>query len=377
MLKRLKFLVYRFVLFLAKKKTNKRNKAVLIIKTDEIGDYVLWRNFATYYQSCQRFLSYKKVLCGNIAWKNLYENFDAVCFDEVIWLDKKQFKSNMLYRYRFLKNINARRFDTVINTVFSRSYYIDDSVVLAAYAEHTIGMPSNDNNVLPYEKGYDKNLYSELAPLPMNNIFEFTRNKNFTIFATKQELPDIKLNFDNTNFHGKNKLPENYFVIFPGSNKSSRIWPASNFAQVASFIHNAMGYHVVICGAKTDLPYAEELKKKLDIPFTDLCGKTNLFEFLEVLKFSKCLVSIDTGSVHLAAAVQCPVFGVYNGSQYGRFAPYPGDVFKNFYAAYPAAVENDIKNGHAKKYRYLSPVKYDEVSAEMIIELVKLFFEIN
>ena len=375
MTQRIKSAIYSIILFLSKKQYSSRNKKILLVKTDEIGDYLLWRNYASYYKTCPRFKSYKITLCGNIAWKNLFDAFDSSHFDEVIWLDKQQFKSNMPYRYRFLRKINAEKFEIVVNTIYSRCLRIDDSIVIAADAKTNIGMPANDNNVLSFEKGYDKNLYQQLADIPVENLFDFYRNKLFTAFATSQTIPVTPLSFDKTQLERKTTLPENYFVVFPGSNKADRIWPALNFKLVTEHILEKHGFHIVICGAETDLKYAESLTQLLKIPFTDLCGKTNLKEFLKILAYAKGIISIDTGSVHLAATVQCPVFGIFNGSQYGRFAPYPPEIFKNFFSIYPDTVEKDINNSNFEKYRYLSPVKYEEVSAKKVIDSIKIFFE--
>lgn len=375
MTQRIKSAIYSIILFLSKKQFSSRNKKILIVKTDEIGDYLLWRNFASYYKTSPRFEGYKITLCGNKAWKNLYEAFDSSCFDEVIWLDKQLFKSNMPYRYRFLKKINSEKFEIVINTIYSRCLRIDDSIVIAANAKTNIGMPANDNNVLSFERGYDKNLYQFLADLPIENLFDFYRNKLFTAFATSQTIPGTPLTFDKAQIERRSTLPENYFVVFPGSNKPDRIWQSSNFKLVAEHIHKNYGFHIVICGAESDLKYAESLTQVLKIPFTDLCGKTNLKEFLEVLAYAKGILSIDTGSVHLAATVQCPVFGIFNGSQYGRFAPYPPEIFKNFFSIYSDAVEMDISNSNFEKYRYLSPVNYDEVSAKKVIDSINIFYE--
>ena len=64
---------------------------------------------------------------------------------------------------------------------------------------------------------------------------------------------------------------------------------------------------------------------------------------MQLLKAATFTLSVDTGSVHLAAAVGCPVIGLYSGKHYGRFAPYPKDVFDKFWVIYPDHVEQYIK----------------------------------
>jgi ADP-heptose:LPS heptosyltransferase len=53
----------------------------------------------------------------------------------------------------------------------------------------------------------------------------------------------------------------------------------------------------------------------------NLCGKTTLIELLNVLKRFSLLISIDTGTVHMAALVRCPVVCIYTASNPLQWAP--------------------------------------------------------
>jgi ADP-heptose:LPS heptosyltransferase len=107
--------------------------------------------------------------------------------------------------------------------------------------------------------------------------------------------------------------------------------------------------------------------------------KTSLTEFLEILAHAKCIISVDTGSVHMAAAVHCPVYAIFNGSQYGRFAPYPKELNKKFYSVYPDIVEKEIMEAPILplKYVYHSGVSYNAVPAKKLITLIKRTLRAN
>jgi ADP-heptose:LPS heptosyltransferase len=85
-------------------------------------------------------------------------------------------------------------------------------------------------------------------------------------------------------------------------------------------------------------------------------------------------LSVDTGSVHLAAAVDCTVFGIYNGSQYGRFAPYPKEIKNNFFTVYPNKLEKDIQQNKINKYELITDIAYETVSAEKVIKKIKSIY---
>lgn len=375
MIQRFKFFIYAIVLFLAKRRTVARTNRILIVKTDEIGDYMLWRNLAPLYRAAARFRGYSLVLCGNKAWKKIADNFDKDIFDEYIWIDKKKFKSDMKYRYRFLKDINNGGFSQVVNAIFSRSLRPDDSIVAAAKAPLNIGMISNAHNIYPYEKGYDKGLYQELIDTGSENIFEFSRNKLFLEKLTGQSQ-EVHFGIDKQLLQKPSSLPAKYFIIFPGSNKADRIWSTANFVAVASFIHE--NYHLtpVVCGGPGDQPYVQSFMEAFPHAVIRFEEKEGLKDFINALAFAQCIISVDTGAVHLAAAVHCPVYGIFNGSYYKRFAPYPPAVFNKFYAIYPDRVDEDLKapGSVSEKYQGLSPAGYNEVSASKVIELIQHTF---
>jgi ADP-heptose:LPS heptosyltransferase len=76
--------------------------------------------------------------------------------------------------------------------------------------------------------------------------------------------------------------------------------------------------------------------------------------------------------VHLAAAVNCTVFGIFNGSQYKRFAPYPKELAANFHAIYPDNVEAELNDPAIvkEKYEFVVDVPYASVPAEKVIHAI-------
>ncbi len=118
--------------------------------------------------------------------------------------------------------------------------------------------------------------------------------------------------------------------------------------------------------------YTEAFCEQYKQPVLNLTGKTSLPEMLTLFSKAECLLSVDTGSVHLAAAVNCTVFGIFNGSQYKRFAPYPLAITDNFYAVYPDEIEKDLQDTELvkQKYEFVVRVPYSLVKPEKIIHKI-------
>lgn len=372
---RLKGIIYNIIGRLAILGTRKNAaiKKVLIVRVDEIGDFMLWHNCLREMITAKPYKAYQIHFCGNQSWKSLFEYFDSDAVNQSFWLNKTRFKTDMGYRYRFLKQIYCQGYDVVINPTFSRDKRYDDSIVKAAKAPETIGMVANLESVRTYEYGYDRKLYTRLFNHPEKPIFEFYRNRFFTEFVTGQPSLVMSPKTDSTRLPVLNmELPDNYFVVFPGSRSKTRIWPTENFILVSKYLFENKGWTAVVCGTSSDSEYTSAFCEQYPYPVLNLTGKTSLIDMLSVFKKAACLLSVDTGSVHLAAAVGCTVFGIFNGSQYKRFAPYPAEMATNFYAVYPDKLEAELQDENivAQKYEFVVPVPYASVKAEQVIHTI-------
>lgn len=375
---KLKGVLYDMVLYAASSGT--RSKAmprkILVVRVDEIGDYMLWRSFISDICNAPAYQGFQIHFCGNQSWRTIFNALDADGFSNVFWLDKIRFKKNLLYRYRFLKMIFREGYDTVINPTFSRDKRYDDSIVAAARAQHRIGMIANTESVQPYERGYDAALYTRLFDHPEKPLFEWYRNQLFTAVVTGSPPASKNTRIDIRRLPPFETPGTTYFVVFPGSRSRSRIWPASSFQRVASFLSENYGWTAVVCGTTADKEYTDAFFGGYKHACIDMTGRTSLTDMLRLFAGATCLLSVDTGSVHLAAASGCTVFGVFNGSQYGRFAPYPKALADNFYAVYPDDVEADIMNAETlkAKYEFVVNVPYSSVPAEKVISAVMHHF---
>lgn len=374
MLIRIKGFIYEIILNFAlfSKSNNTNFKNALIIRVDEIGDYILWRKFIDPILNSKKLENHEVHFVGNQSWKTLFElEFNGV-FQKIIWLDKNKFKKNMLYRFSFLRKIAREHYSIVINPTYSRAKRVDDSIVKAAGAISNFGFVRNNENYLPYEQNFDKRLYQNLFEIKNKFSFEFNKNKEFAEWFCEKSLHEVSINFDNAILQTPEikKITNNYFIVFPGSRSSARIWSTENFIKVSNFIYEKYQLTAIVCGGNGDIAYANKFINSYTHPCIDLTGKTSLPELLAIIKNATCLLSVDTGSIHLAASVGCLALGVFNGSQYGRFSPYPTDVSTNIISFYPKEVVDDINQNELSKYELITDVSYNDVSSNMVIDYI-------
>ena len=113
-----------------------------------------------------------------------------------------------------------------------------------------------------------------------------------------------------------------YALVF-GGNRMIKHYPPEKYAQVLKMIlsEEPTATFVILGGGKEDLNSVQILKQNLDEKIfsehvIDLTGKTNYRQTAAVLSFCDMYIGNDTGALHAASAVKCPVLAVF---------PFPAD----------------------------------------------------
>ncbi len=120
------------------------------------------------------------------------------------------------------------------------------------------------------------------------------------------------------------KLPP--IAVQLGAARSFRCWGAGNFAAVIRRLADFHGRSVVLLGNPDERELAEGVLAgcgRLSGRIVDLVGKTSLKTLGAVLQRCEVLISGDTGTAHVAAAVRTPVISLFFGTAYPwETAPY-------------------------------------------------------
>lgn len=156
-------------------------------------------------------------------------------------------------------------------------------------------------------------------------------------YADHAALPDVTPRPQLTADHGR--LPELYsrlglpgdkpvLALCPGAEFGpSKRWPARHFAAVAQeYIRR--GWQVWLLGSGNDRPVADQVIASLPAASqsaaSNLAGRTELVDVIDLLAVAGAVVSNDSGLMHIAAALQRPLVAVY-GSSSPAFTPPLGD----------------------------------------------------
>ncbi len=136
------------------------------------------------------------------------------------------------------------------------------------------------------------------------------------VFVSEDEIIELKQKFS---------LPKKTLrlALVPGAEYgSAKRWSAVRFAAVAKAIGGKHHTHILLLGGPTDQPIAEEIVAMLEPgTFTNLTGRTTLRELTVALAASSCVLTNDTGPMHLAAAADVPVVALFGSTSPELTAP--------------------------------------------------------
>jgi len=114
------------------------------------------------------------------------------------------------------------------------------------------------------------------------------------------------------------QLPDQYAIICPSAGKPANRWHASKFGALASMLD--LPAVVIASASEADIALAVEQSSKGNA--VSIAGKTGLKDLLPVIAKSRYFICNDTGPMHIAAALDVPVFAIFGPANPVRTGPY-------------------------------------------------------
>ncbi len=189
----------------------------MIVRLDAIGDYVLFRYYIEIVKKSEKYKDYSITLLGNISWKSISNELDKEIIDEFLWLDRNKFIKDFKYRYTKLQEITSKEYEVLLNPVYSREFFLGDSISKLVCAKEKITSKGDLSNIEKWQKDLTDNYFTNLIEAKNDVLFEFDRNKEFfeNLFDINLDIikPYIELKDKNLGF----SLPKNYVVFFIGA----------------------------------------------------------------------------------------------------------------------------------------------------------------
>ncbi len=311
----------------------KRRDDTLILRTDNIGDFVLWLSSA---ERLRQSLSGSVTLVCSPAVKEIAQATGL--FDEIITLSDKKFVLNPLYRFRTLLTLRAKRYSLILNPVYARDYFVGDSIVRNIRAEKKIGFGENYRNTKTKFKRYIFSLeeqtrlsekllrrangfYDQIIAAKEGTVMELRRNAEFVSKLLGE-------NFETTLPKWRYGLPQpdiggDYVALFIGASQIEKNLGGAKFTEII----NTLPQKVVLCGGKGDTMIANEILEgvKQRDRVVNMVGKTSILELFSLIGSASVVISNDSAASHVAPLMRVPSVVVLPEVFRARFHPYETD----------------------------------------------------
>jgi len=344
------------------------SRHLVIIRLDDIGDYLLFRNCLPEYQNI--YPDFTITLIGNQVWKELAETWDLKYVHHFIWVDKSKFRKDISYRNSIFSSLATLTADTVIAPAYCRDVFLEDSIAAVIPAKHKWAWDQKD--YLPWKKKFQEKVFTQLIPDTDIPIFMGEINLAFMNRVGMKESKFI----NKLGFPLNSEKPINpYIVVFPGAGARQKMWAINNYIEI---IHKLVEtpFRIKICGGPGDLALGERIQREFinTNRVENLCGKTNLVELGNLLGNASLIITNDTSAAHFAGIAKTKVIVILNGNNYGAFFPYPRD-YTNVNCIYPPDIANEL-NAHAylhwKGAGEMNWISVNQVWEKIIEELITL-----
>ena len=352
-------------------KRKKKPGTVLLIKLESIGDYILFRNFIPVFK--EEYIGRKITFCGSSEIKELVLSYDKDLYDDFIWIERLRFLNDTFYKYRILRDLYSRGFETAINTTYTREILFSDQMIESTSADVKIGSVGPPEQQKRTKLLTDK-FYTELLPQTESKLFEFLRNKEFFELLLKSKIDITKptiIPLTTSDDYGL----KNYVLLFPGSKDENRKWNAENFAAVGNYILNNSLLKIAIEGSAKDKMLAQEITKNITQKHrvVDLTGKTSVSGLVKIVSGADFLITNDSAAAHIAAALCIKFVCVSNGSYFRRFNPYPPEVYDKAFYIYP----DEFREKDFEQYRFGSNLNINKTGPDKVIPIIQKFLKEN
>jgi len=233
------------------------------------------------------------------------------------WKKEKNKLKNFLEYLKIINSIRKEKYDIVIDTQL-----ILKSLIWTLFSDgkrRIVSKSAREGAILGGNEIIEP-LFNDFKTHAVDNYFKFAKylgiNSNEIIKTLPEISNDIKKYIDDLLMKTDNKKP--ILAIAPATTWSNKHWNKNNWIELIKKIDETK-YNIIFIGTKKDVSLIENISNNKGL---NLAGKTNLLQLIELFKRTDFLISLDSGSTHLAWLCDKPkIISIFCSTPKERYKP--------------------------------------------------------
>jgi len=241
--------------------------------------------------------------------------------DQIVVIDRHRLVRSLSYRLSTLRAVAARRHAIVIQPSYNRMLAIEDALVRATGAVERIGSAGSPAFSGPLARRIADRWYLRLAEPSPQWMHELDRYLEFLELlgwpAPARRLPALALP------QSSRAVAAEYVLVLPDSSSPLKTWPIDRFEALAHQLVDLSDETLVFAGAQERSGPRRHFRKWRPDRFLDTSGQTSFFDFMQLIKGAKLVITNDSAGLHLGVTLGRPVVAIAGGGLPERYHPYP------------------------------------------------------
>lgn len=237
------------------------------------------------------------------------------CVDEVIvaslpWVKSEGMDSAALLA--LVEEIRYRSFDAaIVFTVYSQS------ALPAAMLAYIAGVPVRV--AYARENAYD--LLTHWAPdvEPYERIMHQVERDLGLVKMLGADVADDRLLLEGdrnaeqalTRKLESRGIGDALIVLHPGVSEAKREYPEAYWIAAGKLLAEEFGIPLLVTGSSSEKLLADRITAGIGAQAVSVAGTLDLGEFIQLVGKAMCVISVNTGTIHIAAAMQTPAVVLY------------------------------------------------------------------
>ena len=330
-------------------------KGTLIVKCDDIGDFLLWQQVIPHIKANA---DGPITFVGNSVIKPLIDAwFDFA--DHYIWIQKSKW-DDANYRmgiYKQLRLINAK---VAFTPLFTRHFRIDDLMLYASNADSRYAWDRSHHPYFPEMTASDSLVTNPIKSEEVLQL-EYFRHIEFIEKIYNISIPhEVNPLFPNFTKHKT-------LIVFPAANTKSRWWNYKKYVQTIQAV-SPLFDKIFLMGGPNAVDYAKQIEQAANEPkLVNMVNQTVLPELMAFIGEASVLLCPDTSAMHFSMLTATNTVVLSNGNNWQRFANYQPYVQSKFKIVFP----NYFKPEPNKVKLNYSGAEIQAITVSQVVEAVK------